>query len=91
MTPTLSDLEDMMIKLLREARLKNELSQLQVLEAVQKTAPKNDQLGFLSVLYATDPYTLNQFDEGGKVSELLYHNVRRHLIDFGNTYMEINK
>ncbi len=88
MTPSLSDLENMMLDQLRQGRLKNELSQLKVLEAVQNVAPQNDQLNFLAVLYATDPHTLNQFDEGGMVSELLYHNVRRHLIEFGKKYIE---
>ena len=49
MTPTLSDLEDMMLDQLRQGRLKNELSQLKVLEAVQNVAPQNDQLNFLAV------------------------------------------
>ena len=88
MTPSLSDLEDMMLDQLRQGRLKNDMSHLKVLEAVQNVAPQNDHLYVLAVLYATDPQTLNEFDEGGRVSELIYHNVRRHLIEFGKKYIE---
>ena len=88
MSPTLIDLEDMLIEKLREGRLKDESFQLTLLKALQDTVPSPDQPQYLAMLYAASPYTLDQFDEGGKVSELLYHNVRRHLIDYAKHWQE---
>jgi len=89
MTPTLIELEDILIKKLREGKANEETFQFTLLKALRDTVPTADQPEYLAMLYAASPYTLDQFDEGGKVSELLYHNVRRHLIDYAHHWQEI--
>lgn len=88
MSPTLIDLEDMLVEKLREGRAKDESFQLTLLKALQATVPTAEHPQHLALLYAASPWTLNEFDEGGKVSELLYHNVRRHLTDFAHHWQE---
>lgn len=89
MSPTLIDLEDTLIEKLREGKVNGETFQFTLLKALRDTVPTADQPEYLAMLYAASPYTLDQFDEGGKVGELLYHNVRRHLTDYAKHWHEV--
>jgi hypothetical protein len=89
MSPTLIDLEDMLLEKLREGRANDESFQFTLLKALQDVVPSPNQPEYLAMLYAASPYTLDQFDEGGKVSELLYHNIRRHLLDYAKHWLEV--
>lgn len=80
---TLIELEDQLIEKLKAGRARGETFEFTCLRALADIAPQANDPAFLAGLYSDAPYTLDQFDEGGKVSELLYHNVRRHLTDFG--------
>ena len=89
MSPTLIDLEDMLVEKLREGKANDETFQFTLLKALRDIVPTADQPQYLATLYAASPFTLNEFDEGGIVSELLYHNVRRHLTDYANHWLEV--
>lgn len=85
----LVELENKLCERLRMGKEQGETFQFTLLKALRDIAPTADDPAYLAQLYSEAPYTLNQFDEGGIVAELLYHNVRRHLTDFANCWAEV--
>jgi len=86
---TLVELENKLCERLRLGKMQGESFQFTLLKALRDVIPTANDPAYLAQLYAEAPYTLNEFDEGGVVAELLYHNVRRHLTDFANHWANV--
>lgn len=90
MTPSLANLEDEMIELMREGRARGETPRFTALKAVQRVVPSADQPELLASVYMDCPYTIDQVtDDGGCVSELLHNNLRTHLMDWAKHWTDV--
>lgn len=90
MTPSLANLEDEMIELMREGRARGETPRFTALKAVQRVVPSADQPELLASVYMDCPYTIDQVtDDGGCISELLHNNLRTHLMDWAKHWTDV--
>lgn len=90
MTPSLANLEDEMIELMREGRARGETPRFTALKAVQRVVPSADKPELLAAVYMDCPYTIDQVtDDGGCVAELLHNNLRTHLMDWAKHWVDV--
>jgi hypothetical protein len=92
MTPSITDLEDQIVEVVREARLKNTDKLTAVVKALPSIVETVNTPEQLALLYAQWPLTLDQMtDDGGIISHLIRRNLELHLIEWVEEWLSIKQ